>query len=99
MNLELLRQKLLRAARITRTSEAIPYAFEKRVMARLGGRGMPDAWATWSALLWRAVAPCSVLLLLVVGISSLVVGSGPGDLGDELDAVLIADLDTGPDSP
>jgi hypothetical protein len=67
-------------------------------MARLGTRTVTDVWAAWGALLWRAVAPCCVLML-VAGISSLVVGPAPGDLADQLDAVLIADLDNGQDSP
>ena len=98
MNLEILRQKLLAAARTDTPSDAVPYAFEKRVMARLGRREAPDAWTAWGALLWQAVAPCCGLMVLV-GIGSLTLTDVPEDLGVQLETLLLADLDAGRDLP
>jgi hypothetical protein len=60
-------KKLLGLARDLPPSDHVPYAFEKRIMARLTSPGVPDAWAVWSRLLWRAAAPCvGVMLVLTV---------------------------------
>ncbi len=93
MNPELIRQKLLVAARSAAPSDRVPYAFEKRVMASLAGR-VPDVWAAWGALLWRAVVPCFAVMILA-GVGSTALSPGTEDLGAQLDAVLLADLDTG----
>lgn len=98
MKPEILRQKLIASARTINPSNHVPYAFEKRVMARLAGREVPDAWAAWGALLWRAVAPCFALMLMAC-IGSYVVHPTPDDLGSQLDAVLLADLDVAGDAP
>lgn len=93
MNPELIRQKLLAVARHDPPSDHVPYAFEKRVMSRLAGREVPDAWAALGGLLWRAVAPCCALMILV-GAGSAALAPRADDLGAQLDAVLLADLDT-----
>lgn len=94
MNPELLLQKLLAAGRAAAPSEHVPYAFEKGVMARIGGR-VPDFWTAWGSVLWRAVAPCAAIML-AVGLGSLTLAaSDPAeDLGERLDTVLLAGLDT-----
>lgn len=91
MNAERLLQKLLAAARRESPSETVPYAFEKRVMARLSGKAAPDLWAAWGRLLWWAVAPCCALMLIAGG-SSMIVQTSSEDLGAQLEAVLLADL-------
>lgn len=63
MQMALLQQKLVKAARRHPPSDHVPYAFEKRIMARLAEVGVPDGWILWSRALWRAAIPC---LLLVV---------------------------------
>lgn len=98
MNAEPLRQKLLASARVHPPSDRVPYAFEKRIMAQLRKREFPDAWTAWGALLWRAVGPCFALML-VAGIGSYVIRPSSEDLGSQLDAVLIADLDVAGDAP
>ena len=79
-------------------SDRVPFAFEKRVMARLAAREFNDFWASLGALLWRAVIPCFALTI-IVGASSIAFSSRPEDLGAQLDAVLLADLDTSTESP
>ncbi|MBU6399329.1 MAG: hypothetical protein KGS61_03340 [Verrucomicrobia bacterium] len=70
MNVSKLEKHLLAAARAQRPSEAVPYAFEKRVMARLADRGRRDWWAAWAAVLWRAAAP-SLAVMLAAGLCAL----------------------------
>lgn len=65
MNLETLRQKLLATARANPPADRVPYAFEKRIMARLAQQPALDAAALWAHGLWRAAAPCVALALLL----------------------------------
>ena len=66
MNLEQLHKKLLAAARANPPGDRVPYAFSKRIMARIAESPAVDAWAVWGRALWRAAAPC-VALALVLG--------------------------------
>ncbi len=63
MNIVDLEKKLLTAARATPPREDVPYAFEKRVMARITSESLMDIWALWGRLLWRAAAPCVGIML------------------------------------
>src|SRR6185503_9053708 len=79
-------QKLLSAARAHPPSDHVPYAFEKRVLARLIAPPALDHWASWARALWRAAAPC-VALTLLFGVWSFVATnnanpSGMADGGD-----------------
>jgi hypothetical protein len=65
MNLEQLQKKLLAAARADAPGDGVPYAFEKRIMARLAALPPHDNWAQWSRALWRAATPCVALALLL----------------------------------
>ncbi|PYK97437.1 MAG: hypothetical protein DME18_08600 [Verrucomicrobia bacterium] len=65
MNLAELQRKLLAAARANRPGEDVPYAFEKRVVARLPGKPATDLLASWNRTLWHAVAPCVAVVLLL----------------------------------
>ena len=69
MNLDSLRDKLLAAARANPPSDQVPYAFEKRILARLREQPAPDLGALWTRMLWRAAAPC-VALTLTIGVWS-----------------------------
>jgi hypothetical protein len=74
MNLAQLREKLMAAARANPPGDTVPYAFEKRIMARIaspGAESSPDLLALWSRVLWRAAAPC-VALSLALGIWNFV---------------------------
>lgn len=96
--MEPLRQRLLAAARTDPPSDRVPYAFEKRIMARLAGRPIPDRWAAWGAFFWRALAPCCAVMILT-GAGSAALDPAGDDLGTELDAVLLADLEPSADAP
>ncbi len=98
MKPELLRLKLIAAARRAGVADRVPYAFEKRVMARLFGRPVLDPWSAWGALLWRALAAsCGVMLL--AGLGTVFLRPPADDLGTQLDAVLLAGLDSGAETP
>ena len=56
-------------ARSLPRDERTPYAFEKRIMARLGDVPVLDALAFWTQSLWKAILPC-VGVMAIVGIIS-----------------------------
>jgi hypothetical protein len=64
MNANQLQEKLIRAARRNPPSDAVPYAFEKRIMARLQSATAPDAWTIWGRSLWRAAISCSAVAVV-----------------------------------
>ena len=65
MNIGELQKKLLAVARANKPSNAVPYAFEKRIMARVANRTALDGWSLWNRALWQAAAPCVALMLLL----------------------------------
>jgi anti-sigma-K factor RskA len=94
MNPESLRHKLIACARTQIPSDSVPYAFERRVMARLTtASSVHDAWNLWGVALWRAVAPCLAITLLVAA-SALALGSPSDDSSEPLESLLLADLTT-----
>ncbi len=68
MSLESLNQRLVATARANPPSEEVPYAFEKRVMARLlaGSARALDPWIQLTRGLWRAVVPCCATAALII---------------------------------
>ena len=66
MNLETLRQQLLFIAHAHPPTDRVPYAFEKRILARLAQSPVLDLSALWARALWRAAAPCVALTLLEI---------------------------------
>ncbi len=93
MNVAKLQDKLLAAARLDRPSEHVPYAFEKRIMARLNAT-VADRWAVWSRLLWRAATPCLGLTAMLVGLAlySGALSGTPLSLGEGLENTVYAVL-------
>lgn len=65
MDLKELQRKLFAQARLIRPAEAVPYAFEKRVMALIGSAPRKDAWLLWGRALWRSAAACVALSILL----------------------------------
>ena len=100
MNLEELRKKLIASARAHPPEDRVPYLFEKRVMARLLKHPVTNAGAQWAAALWRAAAPCVVIMLLLAAWSFFEPASArpPNtDLAQEIENTLLAGAY--PDSP
>ena len=95
MNLTQLERKLIAAARANPPSERVPYAFEKRILARLAARPVVDDWALWARALWRAAAPCAAIMLLLGAWSIFEPHSSmpANDLSQELEQTLLAAVD------
>ena len=64
MNLNELQRQLLAAARAHPPSDAVPYAFEKRILARLAEQPALGVSAWWLRGLWRAAASCVAVCVL-----------------------------------
>jgi hypothetical protein len=94
MNLAELERKLIAAARANPPSDRVPYAFEKRILARLPARPLADGWELWGRALWRAAAPCVAIMLLLGAWSLFAPGNAPAnDLSQELEQTLLAAVD------
>ena len=85
-------RKLIAAARRNPPSEQVPRAFEQRVLARLRARARQDHWALWSKALWRALAPCAAIMLLLGAWRWLTPPAPPplSDLSQELENTMLA---------
>ena len=92
MNLSELQAKLIAAARLQPADDRVPYAFEKRIMARLAARTGADGWVS---LFWRAAVSC-VALAAVCGAVSLFLPAavdGGNDLSQDFENTLLASAD------
>ena len=98
MNLDRLQKVLIGAARANPPSDRVPYAFERRVMARLASHPRLDFWSIWAGALWRAAAPCVAIMLLFGAWSWLSVGASHpvGDLSQDIENTLLAAVDQDP---
>lgn len=95
MNLAQLERKLITAARANPPSERVPYAFEKRILARLAAAPSLDRWELWGRALWRAAAPC-IAIMLLLGAWSLFApqrATPTNDLSQQLEQTLLAAVD------
>jgi anti-sigma-K factor RskA len=95
-----LHKQWVAVARAYPPSDKVPYAFEKRVMARLKARSKPDLWTLWNQMLWRAAIPCVAIMMMVGAWTYLLQnGSGSGDtLVAELENIVFAPVATLEDS-
>ena len=95
MKLNLLHQKLIGTARANPPSDNVPYAFAKRIIARLPGRIAPDPWALWANALWRAAALCVGIMLVSSAWSFFAPPSSApaSDLSQQLEQTLLAAVD------
>jgi anti-sigma-K factor RskA len=98
MNLSQLQTKLLGAARRNPPLDAVPYAFEKRVMHRLAARHPESALVWWGASLWRGAIACMAITLLC-GLWAASVHKAPADtaantnFSQDLQTTLFASMD------
>ena len=102
MDLAALQKKLIAVARANRPAATVPYAFEQRVLAHLAAPRPADAWEQLARGLWRAVAPCAAIMILLFAWSFFEPAPGPSgsDLTAEFDRLVLAaaDQDQNPDS-
>lgn len=92
MNLDNLQQKLIAAARANSPGDQVPYAFEKRIMARLAQGAHLDMLGAWSNALWRAALSCAGIVLITAAVT-LWNGSSPTtetDLSHEFETAVFA---------
>lgn len=93
MDIEKLRAKLIQAARSDEPAERVPYAFEKRIMARLGTDAVPASLMNWGAALWRTAIPCVIIMVLFSGWCILGSNSNPSsDLSQDMERTVLAAL-------
>ncbi len=87
--------KLIAAARLTPPSQEVPPYFRTRVMARLGICRKVDPLALWAQALWRAVAPCAAIMVILAAWGWFSANAAPpaGDLSQELENTLLAGAD------
>lgn len=95
MNLAELERKLIAAARANPPGDRVPYAFERRIMARLAAQPAVDHCTLWARALWRAAAPCVVVMLLLGAWSFFTppASSSATDLSQQLEQTLLAAVD------
>lgn len=100
MNLSELHRKLIAAARTVPDNEHVPYAFEKRIMARLAGHVPLDPWALWGRAFSRAAGLC-VAFMLVLAAGSYFAPSTSGNnsetLSQDVEQTLFAAIDSNAD--
>ena len=92
MNLDKLQEKVIAIARKNTPSDHVPFAFEKRIMARLADAGIPDGWILWGRALWRAAIPCLLLVLFVSVWSSASVNADDVDFSLQFEEEVLAEL-------
>lgn len=95
MNLEKLQAKLIAAARGNPPGDHVPFAFEKRIMARLA-KPMVDAWLIWGRALWRAAATCLLAVGLLGSWSLQMESKESADLLQDFEETVLAALDDQP---
>lgn len=98
MNLEELQKKLLAAARANPPQDRVPYAFEKRVLARLAAQPAVDGSVVWARALWRAAIPCVAVTVLMATLSFTVVSTDTSmvtddDVSQQFELALLAPAD------
>ena len=95
MNVDNLEKKLLAVARAAKPSDRVPYAFEKRIMARIPELREPDAGALWARALWRAAAPCLGVMLALATWTSLAPDpqAQAGDFSEDFENTVLAVAD------
>lgn len=96
MNINLLHQKLIRAAKSEQLSNRVPYAFEQRIMARIQSEPVLDVLTLWTRALWRAAIPCMAVALLfsvwAIQTPDQALPTETADLGSELETTLMASV-------
>ena len=65
MNKRNLHSNILEAAQKLPEDNHVPYAFEKRIMARIQATPQPDSLALWARGLWQATVPCLALMVAI----------------------------------
>jgi hypothetical protein len=89
MNLDNLQHRLIAAARAVPANDRVPYAFEKRIMARIAERAHVDLLGSWTVALWRAAFAC-VIVVALSGAMSLWSRHHASDLSQDFETAVFA---------
>ena len=95
MDIRKLHETLIRTARTNPPGDGVPYAFEKRIMARLRALAPEDPLRQWSYALWRAAVPCLGIMLLL-GAWSFTEEAGSSsdaDLSQQMEHAVLAEVE------
>ncbi len=96
MNQQELERELIAVARADAPSDRVPYAFEKRIMARLQALPAVDVLGSWARSLTRAAALCVAVMVFLSAwaylnsVSGTVAGT---DLSQEFENTVLAAAD------
>jgi hypothetical protein len=90
MDVDALQKKLIAAAKATSPSDSVPYAFEKRITARLKGHTVMDEWGLWAGPLWKAAVPCVAIMLALSAWSFIPAKPTPTDFSQEIENTVLA---------
>jgi anti-sigma-K factor RskA len=90
MNLVELQRKLMGAARANPPGDAVPYAFEKRITARLKEMKVVDPLQVWGRGLWRAAVFCVAVAALLTAYSMLAPSNNPEPISQQVEQTLFA---------
>ena len=102
MNLVELQRKLTAAARLQPPDDRVPYAFEKRILARLAERTAASARVLWARWFWRAAVSCVAVALACGAISFFTpapTDNTNNDLSQEFENTLLASVDQADNAP
>jgi hypothetical protein len=93
-----LAQKLIAAAKLNPPRDQVPYAFERRIMARIKASPRLDDWAQWAAALWRGAVPCVAITMMLSAWSFFASNSTlpSSDLSQEIENTVLAAVDQEP---
>ncbi len=94
MNSIELQKKLLAVARATPPADAVPYGFEKRVMAILQSLPVEDAILYWGRILWRG-AIASIAAAVICGAWASFHSANSAELSQDLEQTITASFDEG----
>ena len=99
MNLAQLERTLLAAAKTVPPGDHVPYAFERRVLARLRRGPATDQLVWWARSLWRAAAPgVAVTVLLALWVAGSGTASDPDrSVNADIETALFAVIDDATD--
>ena len=92
-------EQLLALARRVAPSDAAPYLFEKRIMARLSALQPVDILGLWAGSLWKAAASCIAIMILfsIWTFLPLHAKHSPGRHAAGLEETVLGDVDVAPD--
>ena len=95
MDIRKLHETLIRTARTNPPGDGVPYAFEKRIMARLRALAPEDPLRQWSHALWRAAALCLGIMLLLGAYSFTEQrsNSSEADLSQQMEHAVLAEVE------